>query len=225
MAAYSQDLRDRVLDALSCGDRPNAIALRFMLRRSWVYRVRERLGKNGWRTASQIGGYRRSRMTHLEATWHCWIQEQADLTLAEMRDRLSGLGIEIKIAALRHQLNKWGLSLKNASRQCARTRRIQAAMRYSMKRLRHLLPVVAWDSPGSLGYRPIALAFNTAKDDMRPTTRRGWQAATTRKRLQLPTPTPILAERRFGFGSTHDQMRSMTVATPCPTPMHIVHSA
>jgi len=29
-----------------------------------------------------------------------------------MRDRLSGLGIEIKVAALRHQLNKWDLSLK-----------------------------------------------------------------------------------------------------------------
>lgn len=130
MSAYSQDLRDRVIEALSRGDRPSAIASRFAVSRSWVYRVRERLRKNGQRTALQIGGYRRSRVAHLEATLRYWIQEQADLTLEEMCDRLSGLGIEIKTAALWHQLDKWGLSLKkNAARQRARARRYATGTR------------------------------------------------------------------------------------------------
>jgi hypothetical protein len=42
----------------------------------------------------------------------CWIEEQADLTLSEMCARLSGLGVQIKAAALWHQLDKWGLSFK-----------------------------------------------------------------------------------------------------------------
>ena len=124
MAAYSQDLRDRVLDALARGEPPSAIARRFVVSRAWVYRVRDRFYLHGERTASQVGGYRRSRVEHLEKTIRTWIQEQADLTLAEMCSRLAELGVEIKAPALWHQLNKWGLSFKkNITRQRARTRR------------------------------------------------------------------------------------------------------
>jgi transposase len=112
MAAYSQDLRDRVLDALACGERPSAVALRFMVSRSWVCHVRDRFCQYGKRTALQAGGCRRSRIAHLEQTIRGWLQEQADLTLAEMCGRLSGMGIELKPPALWHQLNKWGLSFK-----------------------------------------------------------------------------------------------------------------
>ncbi|MCL2523640.1 MAG: IS630 transposase-related protein [Betaproteobacteria bacterium] len=130
MAAYSQDLRDRVLAALARGERPSAIALRFDVSRSWVYQVRDRLHKQGQRTALPVGGYRRSRIEHLEQTLRSWIEEQADLTLAEMCDRLAGMGVEIKIPALWHQLDKWGLSLKkNAARQRARRRLADTATR------------------------------------------------------------------------------------------------
>jgi transposase len=104
MSAYSQDLRDRVLDALERGERPSAIALRFVVSRSWVYRVRARLHKDGKRSALQLGGYRRSRIEPFEQRVRCWIQEQADLTLAEMCVRLGELGVQIKVAALWHQL-------------------------------------------------------------------------------------------------------------------------
>ncbi|MDR0250277.1 MAG: IS630 transposase-related protein, partial [Burkholderiales bacterium] len=36
MAAYSQDLRDRVLSALERGERPTEIARRFEVSRRWV---------------------------------------------------------------------------------------------------------------------------------------------------------------------------------------------
>jgi transposase len=124
MAVYSQDLRDRVLNALERGDRPTDIAARYEVSRRWVYQVRERFDKQGKRTPLQIGGYRRSRAAHLEQTLRSWIQEQADLTLVEMCERLAHEGVQIKVPALWHQLNRWGLSFKkNLTRQPARTRR------------------------------------------------------------------------------------------------------
>jgi transposase len=121
MAAYSQDLRDRVLDALERGERPSAIAVRFAVSRAWVYQVRDRLRRDGRRTALRIGGYRRSRLQPLEQTLRGWLREQADLTLAQMCERLARLGVQIKAPALWRQLDKWGLSLKkNAARQRAR---------------------------------------------------------------------------------------------------------
>jgi transposase len=46
------------------------------------------------------------------------------LTLAQLCERLADQGIQIKTAALWHQLNKWGLSFKkNPARQRARSSR------------------------------------------------------------------------------------------------------
>ncbi|MCL2021506.1 MAG: IS630 transposase-related protein [Betaproteobacteria bacterium] len=128
MPAYSQDLRDRVLDALEREERPSRIAQRFVVSRSCVYQVRDRLLKDGKRTALQVGGYRRSRIEHLQLTLSSWIQEQSDLTLEEICVRLSELGIKIQLTAVWHQLDKWGLSFKkNPTRQRARTRRRAAS--------------------------------------------------------------------------------------------------
>jgi transposase len=123
MAAYSQDLRDRVLKALELGQRPTDIAARFDVSRDWVYSVKNRFERQGQRTAQAVGGYRVSRIAPLEQTLRSWINEQVDLTLAEMCDRLFAQeGVQIKVSALWHQLNKWGLSYKkNAARQRTRT--------------------------------------------------------------------------------------------------------
>ena len=93
MPAYLQDLRDRVLDAFEREERPSRIAQRFVVSRSWVYQVRDQLLKDGKRTVLQVGGYRRSRIEHLQLTLSSWIQEQSDLTLEEICARLSELGI------------------------------------------------------------------------------------------------------------------------------------
>ncbi|SDW94971.1 hypothetical protein SAMN05216317_1204 [Nitrosomonas eutropha] len=59
-----------------------------------------------------MGGYRRSRIAHKEAQIRQWIEATPDLTLVELSERLAAEGIQIKVPALWHQLNKWGLSLK-----------------------------------------------------------------------------------------------------------------
>jgi len=121
MAAYSQDLRDRVLRGLERGEGPTHIARRLEVSRDWVYAVRNRLKETGERCSHQVGGYRRSRLADSEGLLREWITERADLTLEELRERLDEHGIEIKTTALWHQLNKWGLTFKkNSARQRAR---------------------------------------------------------------------------------------------------------
>ena len=123
MRAYSQDLRDRVLRALERGDRPSDIALRFEVSRYWVHLVRNRFRHEGERSSRRIGGHRRSRIAHFEEMIRGWIEAQSDLTLSQLSDRLNDHGIQIKLPALWHQLNKWGLSYKkNGARQRARSR-------------------------------------------------------------------------------------------------------
>lgn len=123
MQAYSQDLRERVLRALERGDRPAEIARRFEVSRVWVYQVRERVEKTGERSSFQIGGHRRSRLAESEPMLRAWIVAEPDLTLAELQQRLGQQGLAIKVGALWHQLNKWGLTFKkNSARQRARAR-------------------------------------------------------------------------------------------------------
>ncbi len=112
MHAYSQDLRDRVLRAVERGDRPTDIAERFEVSRVWVYQVANRFKQSGQRTTLQLGGYRRSRVAEMETTLRAWLKDEPDLTLAQLCERLAEHGVEIKVPALWHQLNKWDLSLK-----------------------------------------------------------------------------------------------------------------
>jgi transposase len=136
MRAYSQDLRDRVLHALERGERPTDIASRFEVSRGWVHQVRRQLQAEGRRTSLPIGGHRRSLVAPLEAVLRAWIADKPDVTLAEMCERLaSENGVAIKVPALWHQLNKWGLSYKkNSARERARTAgRAEGAARMETK--------------------------------------------------------------------------------------------
>jgi len=112
MHAYSQDLRDRVLRALERGERPTAIARRFEVSRMWVYRVRERWQEGGVRGSLRMGGHRRSRLVGWEPRVRDWIEQAPDLTLAETCRRLAEQGVTIRVPALWHQLDRWGLTFK-----------------------------------------------------------------------------------------------------------------
>ena len=60
----------------------------------------------------------------MQGTMMQWLSLEPDLTLAQLCERLAQQGIEIKVPALWHQLNKWGLSFKkNPARQRARSAR------------------------------------------------------------------------------------------------------
>ena len=101
------------------------IARRFEVSRVWVYQVRDRWQQEGSRSSLRVGGHRRSCLAGMEAQVRAWIEADVDLTLAEICSRLSSeAGIQIKVPALWHQLDKWNLTLKkNPARQRARSSR------------------------------------------------------------------------------------------------------
>ena len=109
MAAYSQDLRDRVLRGLERGERPVDIARRLEVTRVWLYQVKDRYESSGERCSHRVGGYRQSRLAGKEALLRGWIQKQPDLTLAEMCERLAKHGVAIKVPAPWDQLHKFDL--------------------------------------------------------------------------------------------------------------------
>jgi len=124
MAAYSQDLRERVLRACERGDSPSQIARRFEVSRVWVYQVWQRLKETGQRGSLRIGGYRRSRLADHDHRLRAWIQKEPDLTLAELCERLKALDVNIQVPALWHRLSQLGLTYKkNLARRRARAAR------------------------------------------------------------------------------------------------------
>jgi transposase len=112
MAAYSQDLRERVLSGLERGEGASAIARRLEVSVRWVYQVKDRYERHGERSAHKLGGYRRSRIAELEGCIRGWLKEQVDLTLVALSQRLAQQGVVIKTTALWHQLHKWELTFK-----------------------------------------------------------------------------------------------------------------
>ena len=123
MRAYSQDLRDRALLALGRGESLASISRRLEVSWQWVSGVRDRLVLQGERGPQRMGGHRRSRVEGLQTEIRAWLQADPGLTLQALCERLAERHrVEIKVPALWHQLNRWGLSLKkNPARQRART--------------------------------------------------------------------------------------------------------
>lgn len=58
MAAYSQDLPERVLRGLARGERPVDIARRLEVTQVWMYQVKNRYESSGEPCSHKVGGYR-----------------------------------------------------------------------------------------------------------------------------------------------------------------------
>ena len=112
MKAHAQDLRERALKALERGEGPSSIARRLEVSRFWVWRVQKRLTDTQRRDSLPRGGHRKPRLAPLEDTMRTWIKEQPDLTLAEMRERLTKQGMVISMGGLWQQLDRWKLTFK-----------------------------------------------------------------------------------------------------------------
>ena len=87
--AYSQDLRDRVINAVVVeGMSRRAAAARFGVSGSSAIKWVERFERSGSRTAAKMGGYKRVRLephrAFLEGLW----AEKSDITLQALCDRL-----------------------------------------------------------------------------------------------------------------------------------------
>lgn len=112
MAAYSQDLRERVLKGCQQGEAVTAIAQRLEVSESWVHSVYKRFKETGERAARRVGGYRKSVLEPWKDTIWGWISEKSDLTLAEMTERLRENGVSVAESTLWYQLAHWRITYK-----------------------------------------------------------------------------------------------------------------
>jgi transposase len=119
MQTYSTDLRERVVAARAQGQSAAETARLFKISKRSVERYCKLQESTGSLRPKQRGGYRRSRLEKHDQTLRRWIQEQPDLTLAELQQRLvRKLKISLGITALWHRLEQLGLSYKkNAARR------------------------------------------------------------------------------------------------------------
>ncbi len=124
--AYSQDLRDRVINAvvvegMSC----RAAAARFGISGSSAIKWVERVERSGSRTAAKMGGYKRVRLephrAFLEGLW----AEKSDITLQALCDRLlSERGVKADTSLMSRFLRRLGVTLKKRpSSRASRTAR------------------------------------------------------------------------------------------------------
>ena len=118
--AYSQDLRDRVIDAALAGlpARRAAVPFRVGIATAigWVSRARHR----GERTAHQQGQPRRSKLDAHRDFLLGLIETTSDITLVEMQARLAAeRDVQVSVGTIWTFLDRCGLTFKKV-RACGR---------------------------------------------------------------------------------------------------------
>ena len=116
--AYSDDLRIRILEAYERGEGScRVLAGRFGVSWEYVRKVRQQLLRKGHRRRliqSRFGV--RSRVTaEVRAYMLALVEAQADITIAELRDRIrAGKGVEISWTLTQNWVKRLGLRLKKS---------------------------------------------------------------------------------------------------------------
>jgi transposase len=117
-AAYSQDLRDRVIAARDGGMRTKRVAEVFKVSASWVRRVMQRRREHGEQSPRPRGGATLIKID-LDKLRQL-VQEQPDATVRQLHERL---GIACSVSAVDMALRRMGLSFKK--RRCMPPSRIE----------------------------------------------------------------------------------------------------
>jgi len=122
MKSYSMDLRDRLVAGRESGQSAKELAKQFKVSKRSVERYWKLQQETGSAEPKQRGGYRRSRLEGHDETMSGWIEEQNDLTLVQIQERLQReLQIRLGITAIWQRLQQLGVSFKkNAARRGAR---------------------------------------------------------------------------------------------------------
>lgn len=126
--AYSQDLRDRVLEAVDEGGRVREVAGQFRVSVSYIYKALERRARTGAATPGARGGARRLPVLggH-EAALLAHLAAEPDATLGELRCWLfETRGVSISVGALWNGLDRLGWTLKK-SRSTRRSRIVRTS--------------------------------------------------------------------------------------------------
>jgi transposase len=116
-AAYSLDLRERVVTAVTGGMSRAAAARRFGVSHSSAIRWTKRTEETGSPAARPMGGKKPFALAD-EAAWiHARLAEKPDITGRELLAELHRRGVEVSYYGVWHFLDHAGLSFKK--RACA----------------------------------------------------------------------------------------------------------
>jgi transposase len=112
--AFSQDLRDRVIDAvLRDGMSRRAAAERFGVSESAAIKWVERVERSGSRTAAQMGGYKPLKLEPHRGFLEALRTEKPDITLQALCDRLwSERGVKADTSLMSRFMRHLGVTLK-----------------------------------------------------------------------------------------------------------------
>jgi transposase len=116
MKPYSQDLRDRIIQALEASTATQrAIAERFCVSTAFVEKLWQRWRRNGSSAAKPHAGGRQGALKdHLECL-RSEVAQQPDATLADLRDRLvAAQGPRVSTATICRALQRLKLPLKKS---------------------------------------------------------------------------------------------------------------
>ena len=110
MAAYSMDLRQRVLRAWDSGMDAESVAAKYEVSRAWVHRLVQRRRETGAITPRKQTKFRRRSLSdHQEARLVALITAQPDATLAELRDALPTTAA---LSTLWRTIGRWQFTVK-----------------------------------------------------------------------------------------------------------------
>jgi len=108
-AAYSDDLRDRVLAACDRGMETHEVAELFLVSPAWVRRVKQCRRETGRTRPLPVGGRRPHKIDRVLLAE--LVRAQPDATLKELRQRL---GVPCALSSIWHALDALKLSFKKS---------------------------------------------------------------------------------------------------------------
>ena len=112
-APLSQDLRERIVQAVEGGSTIRQAARRFAVSASAAIKRMQRVRQTGGLAPAQIGGYRRPLLEKHADELRAIVSSKAGITLKEMRDVLHARGIVVKaLSTIADMLHRLGLSHK-----------------------------------------------------------------------------------------------------------------
>ena len=109
MAAYSRDLRSRVLRAWDSGQNADSVAAKYEVSRAWVYRLVQRRRETGSIRPRQQTKFRRRVLEGQEDRLAALITARPDATLAELRE---GLRTTAALSTVWREIDRLGLTVK-----------------------------------------------------------------------------------------------------------------
>ena len=107
--AYSNDLRERVIEACDQGERAAAVAKRFAVSESLIEKLKQRRRERGTVAAKPHAGGRQPLLAAHSERIRAQLQAKPDSTLEELRD---GLGLSVALSTLWYHLRRLGLTFK-----------------------------------------------------------------------------------------------------------------